>query len=465
MSPIDLTSARKIGSEDRPRSANAKPNLKLAEAKLSSVSTGDRKAETGFVASENLDSSALGTKLGYYSRRDISAPLRKFIPYDALALLMGFVAAWLLSSAVNSLVLGRELKDAFDNGGMLRLVEFLAISAGVMLWFENSGHYRSRMPFWSEAKRVVYVLGAATIVDGFIQFASKTDFSRLWLVTGWFFSAAGILLLRALLRAKMMKAGTWQISTLLVGCGITSREARDAIEAEPDLGYVIKSRICDIAKEFSAQGMSWESICADHGVDHVVIALDGHELADADGAMAQLMREEVPFSVSPPLCNLPVLGMERHYFFNRDVMLLTRSSNLEQPLPNAIKRSFDVVVSGVALLFLSPLFLVLAAIVKMDGGTAFFPNRRIGVDGKEFDCLKFRSMVPDSDKVLDKYLAEAGAEVRFEWQHFKKLRGEDPRVTRFGRFLRRTSLDELPQILNVFKGDMSLVGPRPILPR
>ncbi|MCF2602081.1 sugar transferase, partial [Anaerovibrio lipolyticus] len=94
----------------------------------------------------------------------------------------------------------------------------------------------------------------------------------------------------------------------------------------------------------------------------------------------------------------------------------------------------------------------------------FFNDYRIGKSGRTFLCYKFRSMYTDSDRILQEYL-EQDDEARQEWEEFQKLRGFDPRVTAVGRFIRKTSLDELPQVINVLLGDMSLVGPRPYLPR
>ena len=126
-----------------------------------------------------------------------------------------------------------------------------------------------------------------------------------------------------------------------------------------------------------------------------------------------------------------------------------------------LKRAMDILGAGALLLVLLPLFAILAVIIRRDGGPAFYAHRRIGLGGKEFGCLKFRSMVTDSDRRLAALL-ENDAGARAEWQATRKLRN-DPRVTRIGRFLRATSLDELPQIINVLKGEMSLVGPRPVL--
>ncbi|MCW8086470.1 sugar transferase [Sabulicella glaciei] len=124
------------------------------------------------------------------------------------------------------------------------------------------------------------------------------------------------------------------------------------------------------------------------------------------------------------------------------------------------KRSLDVLGAGALLLFLAPVFGLLALLVRSDGGPAFFAHPRVGRNGQVFGCLKFRSMVVDSQARLAALLA-ADPAARAEWEETRKLR-VDPRVTRIGRILRATSLDELPQLLNVLRGDMSLVGPRPV---
>jgi Undecaprenyl-phosphate galactose phosphotransferase WbaP len=124
------------------------------------------------------------------------------------------------------------------------------------------------------------------------------------------------------------------------------------------------------------------------------------------------------------------------------------------------KRALDILGAGVGLVLLSPFFLIVALMVRADGGPAFFAHQRVGRGGKLFGCLKFRSMVVDSQARLEALLANDPA-ARAEWEATRKLKN-DPRITRIGRFLRSTSLDELPQLINVLRGEMSLVGPRPV---
>lgn len=125
------------------------------------------------------------------------------------------------------------------------------------------------------------------------------------------------------------------------------------------------------------------------------------------------------------------------------------------------KRLFDVVCSVLALAFLSPIFLFVAVLVRRDGGSALYSHERVGLGGKTFFCLKFRSMYEDSDTRLEMLLA-SDPKARQEWTEHYKLK-QDPRITPVGHFLRESSIDELPQLVNVLKGDMSLVGPRPVI--
>ena len=391
-------------------------------------------------------------------RRDPAEALRWFILSDAVALLIGFLSAWIVSAVFSTVVLGRS----FDIGiEIVRAVEYGALSLGVMFWLGIKGHYARRKPFWMCVQQIVIALGFAAIADGFFLFVMKHDISRPWVLSGWVLAFVCVTSLRALVRHVLRKKGQWQVRTLLVGSGSMAEEARAALRSELGLGYDIVMQVENLPLLLSQTNQSWETLCDRFNADYVVIALNGVALAQADEAIGKLSRSGIPFSVSPPLRHLPVLGMTPQYFFNHDVMLLTPVNNLEQPLQRFMKRSLDVVGSGLAILALSPVFLVLMALVRRDGGRAFFGHERVGLKGKTFNCLKFRSMILNGDAVLKDLLAK-DCDARREWMATQKLQN-DPRVTKVGDVMRRWSLDELPQLINVFKGDMSLVGPRPVV--
>lgn len=125
------------------------------------------------------------------------------------------------------------------------------------------------------------------------------------------------------------------------------------------------------------------------------------------------------------------------------------------------KRCLDVLLVVASIPITLPLVLMLAGLVALDGGRPFYRQKRVGHDGRAFDLLKLRTMVPDAENLLEGYLQRC-PEARHEWDETQKLKS-DPRVTAIGCALRKSSLDELPQLWNVLKGDMSLVGPRPMM--
>jgi lipopolysaccharide/colanic/teichoic acid biosynthesis glycosyltransferase len=130
--------------------------------------------------------------------------------------------------------------------------------------------------------------------------------------------------------------------------------------------------------------------------------------------------------------------------------------------PVAFKRALDIIIASIGLVLAAPLILVIVIAIRFESrGRAFFPHRRLGRAGHLFNCWKFRSMVEDAERHLH---ADDSLRHHYVSNHFKIPEHLDPRITRLGRFLRRTSLDELPQLWNVLRGDMSVVGPRPIVP-
>lgn len=129
-----------------------------------------------------------------------------------------------------------------------------------------------------------------------------------------------------------------------------------------------------------------------------------------------------------------------------------------------VKRTFDIIISLLSIILLSPIFLIIAILIKVDSkGPVIFKQKRIGKNGQDIYIYKFRSMIVNAEEVLEK-LMKKNKNIRDEYKINKKLQN-DPRITKIGNFLRKTSLDELPQLLNILIGDMSFVGPRPYLHR
>lgn len=145
--------------------------------------------------------------------------------------------------------------------------------------------------------------------------------------------------------------------------------------------------------------------------------------------------------------------------------LVKEKGSIKEKAYLGIKRVFDICVSLVGMLFLIPsiIFVKLAYLLSGDTHTIFYSQKRIGKDGREFNFYKFRSMLVDSEEILENTL-KMDPIAREEYKTTKKLKN-DPRVTKVGKLIRKTSIDELPQLINIFKGDMSLIGNRPYLPR
>jgi Undecaprenyl-phosphate galactose phosphotransferase WbaP len=144
-----------------------------------------------------------------------------------------------------------------------------------------------------------------------------------------------------------------------------------------------------------------------------------------------------------------------------EIVQFPARASVQYPSASVLKRSVDLVGGMLLLLALLPVMFAIALLVKRDGGPILFRHKRIGANGKPFSCLKFRTMCVDAEERLQNLLA-ADPEARAEWERDFKLKN-DPRVTTLGNFMRQTSLDELPQLFNVIRGEMSLVGPRPIV--
>lgn len=149
---------------------------------------------------------------------------------------------------------------------------------------------------------------------------------------------------------------------------------------------------------------------------------------------------------------------------NQGSIAVTETINVTNSIYLSVKRVFDVLISLILLIALSPLFLIIILAIRMDSkGKAIYTQTRIGQNGKTFKLYKFRSMIVNADKVLFELL-ESNPEMKMEYDIHKKLKN-DPRVTKVGRIIRKLSMDELPQLINVLNGDMSLIGNRPYLER
>lgn len=380
---------------------------------------------------------------------------------DVAALCLALLAAAGTTWFVSEGLLDKPFYSGFVSSLPDRLLVFSGLGIGFMFWAAHKNHYRSRLPMWMELRDITIAIGIIAIMDGFIQYAVKYDFSRLWLLQTWFFAAFFLAVSRVGIKRLLLATGRWHIPTIVLGDGEWAANASRALGAERHLGYRVVDAIEPVSEAAGRPKGVWAQQLTDMWPGHYfVLAPSPNEFATLQDLATELSRMGAPFAIIPPLRWIALSGLEPHQFFSHDVMMLVPRNNLERPLAAFMKRAFDLVASLGLIVVLAPAMALIAWTVKSDKGNAIYAHQRVGRGGRQFKCLKFRSMIQNADAVLETHLRD-NPEAAKEWAETHKLK-DDPRVTRIGQFLRRTSLDELPQIFNVLIGDMSLVGPRPI---
>lgn len=362
---------------------------------------------------------------------------------------------------------------------VLRGSVFTIVMLLTLLWFWGSlRHYTYRKPFWDELRESYSTLSVMALIElALITFIQAEFHNRAlqeyqpstWLVA-WLSLFFILPLFRFLTKRYLRSVGSWVMPSAIVGNGKNAREAYLAINSEPSTGFRVDTFVSPI--EESHKNHFIDSIPCISEADYfsngdlvtpkVFIALEKNQSDLRDKWLRTLAKHGVTnISVVPDMRGVPLAGMDVSHFFSHEVMMLRIKNNLARKSSKFIKRTFDIVVSSLLLLTLSPFFAFIRHKVTKDGGSATYGHERIGLNGKPFKCLKFRSMVMNSKEVLDHLLATDPV-AKAEWEKEFKLKN-DPRVTPIGAFLRKTSLDELPQLWNVLKGEMSLVGPRPVI--
>lgn len=347
-------------------------------------------------------------------------------------------------------------------GGTSRLVYVTVIAVGIVSVLSLRGHYRCGVPLHRELQQVVTVIGFAMLLEGFLHYAQKDDFSRLWLVATWLFAIPLVLTGRALVKMIVTKHDEWKIPVIVVGSERAIESALTLFQAEYQMGYRTVSKLVtadnvpfghDDFVRLRAAVKPWRGA-------HIIFAQPFPFDPSLRGVLRYLNTERIPYSLLAPLHEMSVLNMEVLPLYRNEMVLLSPREGASRVTAAIIKRITDLLIAGSTLILTLPLMAFIAAAVVGDRGTVFYGHERIGRHGKKFTCYKFRTMVPNADAILADYLRH-NPEAAEEWARTQKL-ADDPRVTRIGRFLRRTSLDELPQLYNILKGEMSVVGPRPV---
>jgi len=392
---------------------------------------------------------------------------------DLSALFLAFFVGYFIRSRVFSrydifalapVPLTEQLRSGFLFGAFV-----------LILIFAFDRLYTRRFAFWEEVRHILKGVTLAFILIMSLAFVSRsyTRFSRAVIVLAWVTSLFLLSAFRFATKKVLSLTSFWRKDVLILGTGRAAQLVAQEIQKNATLGYRIVGYLSEEGSnvgEILDGGIpvvgaisEVDAVAGKLKVRDFIIALSSrrqNELAD----MAKHIEDYAEtIKVVPTLGSIFTIGVEIENM--GDILALSLPLNLAKPGNIAAKRLFEFVLTLVLSILLFPLFLVIALAIKLDSrGPITFAQERIGRGGRMFRLLKFRSMYQDADERLQEILAQ-NAELREEWQRFQKIKGDDPRVTRVGRFIRKWSLDELPQLFNVLRGNMNLVGPRPYLAR
>jgi undecaprenyl-phosphate galactose phosphotransferase len=379
---------------------------------------------------------------------------------DLVAFGVAAFLAFAVGTAADSSPYARAIVNATTLGAGWHGWGTLLVLASLLSYFGGRGHYTTRVPSWTQLGDVVLATVVALACDTFLTIAIYDRPVMLEGLLRWVIYCPSLLLLRAASRQVLRTCGLWALQTLIVATSNEMAAAEAALTSDPALGYIMVGCVTP-SHAASLSDDELDHLVSQRHADFVVITAGNDEAQAEHAVLDALRRLGLPIALVPGLRGLPVAGFRQHYFLGHDIVMLVSPSNLTRPFSRVLKTAFDQVAAATLVVLLAPLLLTLAILVRADGGPAFYRHRRIGAGGRMFDCAKFRSMVVNADGTLRRLLARDPAAAE-EWAATQKLHN-DPRITRIGHFLRASSLDELPQLFNVLRGEMSLVGPRPIV--
>ena len=412
----------------------------------------------------------INKKLAYFNTTKSTISQLSLAASDLMAFCVGpFFAmflVWALWGDLEAYVPATELY------GRISVHVVLAVCCLAWFWVRLR-HYTYRKPFWFELKEILRTILIFSVADLAFLALSKWYVSRYF----WVFTWGSILLFlplgRFFVKKWLRRSGIWLKDCIVIGTGPNAVEAYKALSGEKELGlqfkYFFAAESADPAPRHLSglrvvdnERVLWRTTDPRH-TQYVIALEDGQEGTREKWIQKMAMHQCRVVSVVPTMRGIPLNSTDASYLFRYELLLLKINTNLTKRSSRIVKRTFDIVVAGLICILAAPVFLWLTLWVMRDGGPAIYGHTRIGKDGKPFQCLKFRSMVMNSHEVLEQLLS-TDESARAEWQRDFKLR-DDPRITAVGHFLRKTSLDELPQLWNVLRGEMSLVGPRPVIAR
>lgn len=348
--------------------------------------------------------------------------------------------------------------------------------APLVVIFFMEGLYFKRRLFLFELKHLikalllflVFLLAIITLMN------LTSQISRTVILMSIIIALFILPLSRFLTKNLMFISGIWKKRILILGAAKTGTHLSRSLKKDRFLGYQVTGFLDDDVEKADKE---IEDVKVLGKIDNIQEILQKTTTIDVIIAMPSISRDKLldivencenyveSIKIIPDLFGIATIEAEIESI--SEFLMINININLKKPWNKLLKRIIDIMLSIIVFVVGMPLYIIIASAIKINSkGPVLFLQKRLGQNERKsrFPCFKFRTMYIDANERLQKYLDE-NPEAKAEWESFAKLKSFDPRVTGVGKWLRRTSLDELPQVINVILGDMSLVGPRPYLPR
>lgn len=341
---------------------------------------------------------------------------------------------------------------------------YLVIPAIYIFFVEHTKVNERFIFFWETMQRTFYAVLYSEIfcIIALYVFKSSNYLSRSYIVIFFMISFLSLYLFRQLLVKTCNRLNILKTPVIFVGNG----KATEDIIYFTNHNNCFGIKVADIVEEIEDINQLRKNIITkieQLKVKTIIIAipnLEKSKLLDLVEDIQPLVRN---LMFVPNTVGIPVINLEVKKIYESNMLLLSIRNNLAKKTNRRIKRIFDIVFSLLTMVIIIPVSIVVIVLIMIEspGAAPIFKHYRVGKDGKLFPCYKFRSMVPNAKEKLQEYLKN-NPEAKIEWDKYFKLKN-DPRITKVGKIIRKTSIDELPQFINVLKGEMSWVGPRPII--
>ena len=341
-----------------------------------------------------------------------------------------------------------------------------------LIFLGHSRSYRQMKPVVDTMRdiftSVFYGLIASITTIYFTQAGHQT--SRLFIILFGLLALFNVCIIRYTVMKFLKIKNLLNEPVIIIGAGLTAELLIKFVREDLGYRYKIVGLIDDhpisesLPNEFPILGgfNDAKKMIRRLKVQTVIIAAPGITKEQLQELIKDIQPRVENISFIPDLIGTPMAGVDASILFSEKILMLNLRNNLSRSYNRVFKRIFDLTLTIFGTVLIMPLLIAISLAVAWENhGKIIFSHKRIGMHGKKFFCYKFQTMVPDAEEKLREYLKD-NPDAQKEWNETFKLTN-DPRVTKFGNFLRRTSLDELPQLWNVIRGEMSLVGPRPIV--